>query len=71
MTPRTGRPRTGIKPNFVVRIDPAIANQARQAARASGKRVGLWLEEAIKEKVERKGERSHAIADDRKGEVKQ
>jgi len=56
MAPRTGRPRTGIKPNFVVRVDPAFAKAAREAARAGGKKVGQWLEEAIKEKIEREKE---------------
>ena len=53
MAPRTGRPRTGITPNFVVRVDPAMADAARLAARASGKRVGHWVAEAIREKIER------------------
>ena len=44
-----------IAPNFVVRVDPAAADLARAAARASGKRVGHWVEEAIREKVEREG----------------
>ena len=57
MAPRTGRPRTGITPNFVVRVDPQVADSARQAARKSGKRVGQWLEEAIKEKIEREGKK--------------
>ena len=56
MAPRTGRPRTGITPNFVVRVDPAMADAARMAARASGKRVGGWLAEAIREKIEREKE---------------
>ena len=54
MAPRTGRPRTGTKPNFVVRIDPPLVEAAREAARESGLRVGLWLEEAIREKLERR-----------------
>lgn len=53
MAPRTGRPPTGTKPNFIVRVDPAIAASARQAAGQAGKRVGVWLEEAINEKIER------------------
>ena len=54
MAPRTGRPRTGVTPNFVVRVNPAAADAARLAARQSGKRVGHWLEEAIWEKLERR-----------------
>ena len=53
MAPRTGRPRTGRKPNFIVRMNPEAADAARQAARNSGKQVGQWLEEAIAEKRER------------------
>ena len=56
MSPRTGRPRTGVTPNFGVRVDPDAANVARAAARASNKRVGKWVEEAIREKVEREGQ---------------
>jgi predicted HicB family RNase H-like nuclease len=57
MSPRTGRPRTGVTPNFV-RVDPDAANVARAAAMASNMRVGKWIEEAIREKIEReKGER--------------
>ena len=61
MSPRTGRPRTGVKPNFGVRVDKAVADMARDAARSSGKRVGVWLEEAIRDKLEReqKGERGN------------
>ena len=57
MAPRTGRPRTGRKPNFIVRMNPGAAIAARQAARQAGKQVGQWLEEAIMEKVEREGRR--------------
>ena len=53
MASRIGRPRIGIKPNFITRVDPTIAASARQAARSTGKRVGVWLEEAIQEKIER------------------
>ena len=53
MAPRTGRPRTGRKPNFIVQMNPDAANAARQAARDADKQVGQWLEEAIAEKRER------------------
>ena len=55
MAPRTGRPRTGRKPNFIVRMNPEDSAAARQAARDAGKQVGQWLEEAIREKIEREG----------------
>ena len=54
MAPRTGRPPTGITPKFNVRVQRNLAEMARRAARAEGKRVGLWLEEAIREKLERR-----------------
>ena len=56
MAPRTGRPRTGRKPNFIVRMNPDAADTARQAAGDAGKQVGQWLEEAITEKREREQE---------------
>ena len=49
MAPRTGRRRTGRKPNFIVRVNPDAADAARQAAKDAGKQVGQWLEEAIAE----------------------
>ena len=55
MAPRTGRPRTGRKPNFIVRMNPNEAAACRAAARDAGKQVGQWLEEAIREKIEREG----------------
>ena len=56
MAPRTGRPRTGRKPNFIVRMNPAEAAAGRQAARDAGKQVGQWLEEAIRGKIKREKE---------------
>ena len=56
MAPRTGRPRTGRKPTFIVRMTPDAADAARQAARDAGKQVWQWLEEAIAEKREREKE---------------
>ena len=55
MAARTGRPRTGRKPNFIVRMNADDSVAARQAARDAGKQVGQWLEEAIREKIEREG----------------
>lgn len=50
---RTGRPRTGIKPNTSIRIDLDVLQQARIAAVTRKKTLGRWLEEAIMEKIER------------------
>ena len=52
----SGRPRTGRKPNFIVRMNPESANTPRQAARDAGEQVGQWLEEAIAEKRVREKE---------------
>ena len=48
-----GRPRTGRKPNFSIRIDPAALEQARAGAVTQKKTLGRWLEEAIMEKIKR------------------
>ena len=53
MSARIGRPRTGRKPNFSIRIDPDALNQARGAAVSQKKTLGQWLEDAIVEKIER------------------
>ena len=50
---RTGRPKTGRKPNSSVRVDLDVLHQARVAAVTQRKTLGQWLEEAILEKVER------------------
>ena len=50
---RTGRPKTGRKPNSSVRVDLDVLHQARVAAVTQRKPIGQWLEEAILEKVER------------------
>jgi len=49
---RTGRPRTGRKPNTSIRVDLKILHQARVAAVTQKKTLGEWLEEAIVEKIE-------------------
>jgi predicted HicB family RNase H-like nuclease len=41
------------KPNTSIRINPEILHQAKVAAVTSNKTLGQWLEEAIKEKIER------------------
>ncbi|MCH8205555.1 MAG: hypothetical protein IH956_00955 [Chloroflexi bacterium] len=55
MSPRTGRPRTGERPNISIRLDPAVYRQAKIGAVVAGKTIGEWLEEAIQEKVGRDG----------------
>ena len=57
MAQRTGRPRTGIKPNTSIRIDPDILHQARIDAVTQRKTLGQWLEEAIVEKIKREQKR--------------
>lgn len=50
---RTGRPRTGRKPNTSIRVDLEVLHQARVAAVTAKKTLGVWLEEAIQEKIQR------------------
>ncbi|MBA7670548.1 hypothetical protein ES703_78694 [subsurface metagenome] len=50
---RTGRPRTGRKPNTSIRVNLDILHQARVAAVTLKKTLGQWLEEAILEKIDR------------------
>ena len=51
--PRVGRPPTGHQPRLSVRMDPDALRLAGERAKAEGKTVGLWLEEAIQENIER------------------
>ena len=53
MSPRTGRPRTGQKPPTSIRIDPVVYRLARVASVSEGRTLGSWLEDAIREKLER------------------
>jgi hypothetical protein len=53
MTKQMGRPKTGKKPNTSVRVDPEVLHEARVAAVIQRKTLGRWLEEAIREKLER------------------
>ena len=53
---RVGRPPTGHQPRLSVRMDPEVLRLAGERARAAGKTVGRWLEEAIQEKIEREGD---------------
>ncbi len=55
MKKRMGRPPTGNKPRLSVRMEPEALRLATNQAKAEGKTVGRWLEEAIREKVERDG----------------
>jgi predicted HicB family RNase H-like nuclease len=50
---RIGRPRTGRTPNFSIRINPDVLQQARNAVLNKKKTLGQWLEEAIREKIQR------------------
>ena len=50
---RTGRPRTGRKPNVSIRIDPEIYYRAKVSAVTKKMTIGQWLEEAINEKANR------------------
>jgi len=43
----------GSKPNTSIRIDPDVLHQAKIASVTVKKTLGEWLEEAIKEKIER------------------
>ena len=43
----------GIKPIKSIRIDPDVLHQARVTAVTARKTLGVWLEEAIQEKIER------------------
>ncbi len=53
MDSKIGRPKSGKKPNFSIRIDPAALKQARAGAITQKKTLGQWLEEAIAEKIQR------------------
>ena len=55
MRKRMGRPPTGNKPRLSVRMEPVALRLATNRAKAEGKTVGRWLEEAIREKNERDG----------------
>ena len=53
MKKRMGRPPTGHQPRLSVRMDPAALRLAGEHAKLAKKTVGNWLEEAIREKIER------------------
>ena len=58
MSAKIGRPKTGRKPNFSIRIDPNSLQQAREAAVLQKKTLGQWLEEAITEKIQMERKRN-------------
>ena len=53
---RVGRPPTGHQPRLSVRMEPSMLKLASQHAKGTGHTVGKWLEEAIREKIEREKE---------------
>ena len=53
---RVGRPPTGHQPRLSVRMEPSMLKLASEYAKAKGHTVGKWLEEAIREKIEREEE---------------
>ena len=53
MAKRVGRPKTGMRPNSSVRVDPDVLYQAKVAAVIRKVTMGKWLEEAILEKADR------------------
>ena len=59
MVIRKHGPQKGITPATSIRIDPEVLHQARIAAVTQKKTMGKWLEEAIRDKLEktRKAER--------------
>ncbi len=48
-----GRPATGHKPVVSVRMSPEVLMAAKGHAKGLKKALGAWLEEAIREKIER------------------
>ena len=55
---RMGRPATGHKPTLSVRMEPGALKAALHQAKERGKTLGVWLEEAVQEKIEREGGRN-------------
>lgn len=48
-----GRPSTGNTPQLSIRMNREVLGKAKERAKAEGMTVGRWLEEAIREKMER------------------
>ena len=55
MEKRIGRPPTGHQPRLSIRMEPGAMRLANESAKAQGKTVGKWMEEAIREKAKREG----------------
>ena len=53
---RMGRPPTGHQPQLSVRMRPEMLKLAKEQAQTGGKTLGVWLEEAIQEKIQREKE---------------
>ncbi len=50
---KIGRPATGHKPVLSVRMDPAALERAKVHVKSRRRVLGAWLEEAIREKIDR------------------
>ena len=50
---KRGRPATGHKPVISIRIDPEALKRANGHVKSHRRALGEWLEEAIREKMER------------------
>ncbi len=55
MKRRVGRPATGRQPRLSIRMEPEALRLANELAKARGMTVGRWVEDAIREKIEREG----------------
>lgn len=54
-----------MKPTTSIRIDPEALHEARVAAVTARKTLGRWLEEAIREKIQREKEKDDVTKKDR------
>ena len=50
---KLGRPATGHKPVVSIRMDPGVLKRAKGHVKSRRRALGEWLEEAIREKMER------------------
>ena len=62
---RMGRPPTGQQPRLSIRMDREALRLANERAKAAGKTVGRWLEEAILEKTEKEKRANDVTQTDR------
>ena len=58
-------PLAAMKPTTSIRIDPEALHEARVAAVTARKTLGRWLEEAIREKIQREKEKDDVTKKDR------